>query len=96
MALRLGACLGSAPIFAVDGSQKPKTPERTNSQPLPKISRQEHHDHRPKKYSPMTDKDQIQMASALKAALISPNEPDRGGEPANIVDGLFAIARAID
>jgi len=32
----------------------------------------------------------------LKAALISPNEPDRDGEPSNIVDGLLAIARAID
>jgi hypothetical protein len=32
----------------------------------------------------------------LKAALISPNEPDRDGEPPNIVDGLFTIARAID
>jgi|AmaraimetFIIA100_FD_contig_31_16769229_length_260_multi_4_in_0_out_0_1 hypothetical protein len=44
----------------------------------------------------MTDKDQTQIAGALKTALISPNEPDRAGEPSNIVDGLFAIARAID
>jgi len=44
----------------------------------------------------MTDKDQAQIAGALKTALISPNEPDRAGEPSNIVDGLFAIARAID
>jgi len=44
----------------------------------------------------MTDKDQTQIAGALKTALISPNEPDLAGEPSNIVDGLFAIARAID
>ena len=44
----------------------------------------------------MTDKDQTQIAGALKTALISPNEPDRAGEPSNIVDALFAIARAID
>ena len=44
----------------------------------------------------MTEKDQTQIVGALKAALISPNEPDRAGEPSNIVDGLFAIARAID
>ena len=41
----------------------------------------------------MTEKDQTQIVGALKAALISPNEPDRDGEPSNIVDGLFAIAR---
>jgi hypothetical protein len=28
----------------------------------------------------MTDKDQTQIAGALKTALISPNEPDRAGE----------------
>jgi len=44
----------------------------------------------------MTEKVQTQIVGALKAALISPNEPDRDGEPSNIVDGLFAIARAID
>lgn len=32
---------------------------------------------------------------AIAAALISPNEADSNGEPANVVDGLFAIARAI-
>jgi hypothetical protein len=26
----------------------------------------------------------------------TPNQSDRDGEPANIVEGLFAIARAID
>jgi len=32
---------------------------------------------------------------AIAAGLISPNEADRNGEPANVVDGLFAIARAV-
>ena len=32
----------------------------------------------------------------LRDNLISPNEADSNGEPANIVDGLFAIARAIE
>jgi hypothetical protein len=36
-----------------------------------------------------------QLAEALRATLISPNEGDRNLEPANVVDGLFAIARAI-
>jgi hypothetical protein len=35
------------------------------------------------------------VARAITAALISPNEADSNGEPANVVDGLFAIARAI-
>jgi hypothetical protein len=30
------------------------------------------------------------------AWLTSPNEGDRNGEPANMVDGLFAVARALD
>ena len=33
---------------------------------------------------------------AIAAGLVSPNEADTNGEPANVVDGLFAIARAID
>jgi hypothetical protein len=36
------------------------------------------------------------VADALAMALISPNEADRNGEHANVVDGLFAIARALD
>jgi hypothetical protein len=36
------------------------------------------------------------IAEALCNTLISPNEEDRNLEPANIVDGLFAIARAVD
>ena len=35
-------------------------------------------------------------AVAIAAGLVSPNETDTNGEPANVVDGLFAIARAID
>jgi hypothetical protein len=36
------------------------------------------------------------VADALQSTLISPNEADSNSEPANVVDGLFAIARAID
>jgi len=36
------------------------------------------------------------VAAALQSTLISPNESDSNLEPANVVDGLFAIARAID
>lgn len=36
------------------------------------------------------------LAEAITDTLISPNENDRKKEPANVVDGLFAIARAID
>jgi len=36
------------------------------------------------------------VADALAMTLISPNEPDRNGEHANVVDGLFAITRALD
>lgn len=36
------------------------------------------------------------IAEALRTALISPNEADRNMEPANIVDGLFAIPRALE
>jgi hypothetical protein len=35
------------------------------------------------------------LADALTSTLQSVNECDRNGEPANVVDGLFAIARAI-
>lgn len=34
-------------------------------------------------------------AAAIREALISPNEHDQNLEPANVVDGLFAIARAL-
>lgn len=34
-------------------------------------------------------------AEALYETLISPNESDSNMEPANVVDGLFAIAKAI-
>jgi hypothetical protein len=36
------------------------------------------------------------VAKAIGYALVSPNEGDSNGEAANVVDGLFAIARAID
>lgn len=35
-------------------------------------------------------------AEAIWGTLQSPNERDSQGEDANVVDGLFAIARAID
>lgn len=35
------------------------------------------------------------IAKAIEDSLISPNEADRNLEPANVVDGLFALARAI-
>ncbi len=35
-------------------------------------------------------------ADAIRFTLISPNEADSNSEPANVVDGLFAIARALD
>jgi hypothetical protein len=35
------------------------------------------------------------IAKALRDTLISPNEADSNLEPANVVDGLFKIARAI-
>ena len=35
-------------------------------------------------------------ASAIRETLVSPNECDRNLEAANVVDGLFAIARALD
>lgn len=35
------------------------------------------------------------LAGVIEAGTVSPNELDLNGEPANVVDGLFAIARAI-
>lgn len=35
------------------------------------------------------------IADAIESAMFSPNEYDRNGEPANIVDALFAISRAL-
>jgi hypothetical protein len=35
------------------------------------------------------------IAEAIQATLISPNESDSNWEPANVVDGLYAIARAL-
>jgi len=36
------------------------------------------------------------LAHAIYEAFISPNEADRNLKRANVVDGLFAVARAID
>jgi hypothetical protein len=36
-----------------------------------------------------------ELGRLIYEALVSPNELDRNGEPANPTDGLFAIARAI-
>jgi len=36
------------------------------------------------------------IAKAMRNVLISPNECDSNFEAANVVDGLFAIARALD
>lgn len=36
------------------------------------------------------------LARAICDTLMTPNEEDRNGEPANVVDGLFAIARSLD
>jgi hypothetical protein len=35
------------------------------------------------------------VALAIEYALVSPNEMDRNFENANVVDGLFAISRAL-
>ncbi len=39
--------------------------------------------------------DNNQLAEAIRYTLVSPNECDSNLEPANVVDGLFAIARAL-
>jgi len=36
------------------------------------------------------------LSEAVWNTLRTPNEVDSNGEPANLVDGLFAIARSID
>ncbi len=36
-----------------------------------------------------------ETAQAIRETLTSPNEPDRNLEPANVVDALYAIARAL-
>jgi len=36
------------------------------------------------------------LKEVLMTTLSTPNEMDSNGEPANVVDGLFAIARAIE
>jgi hypothetical protein len=39
--------------------------------------------------------ERLDASNALRDALISPNECDANLEPANVVDGLFAIAPAL-
>lgn len=36
-----------------------------------------------------------ELEQAIREVFVSPNESDRNMEPANVVDGLFAIARAL-
>jgi hypothetical protein len=36
------------------------------------------------------------LTYAVQVGFESPNEMDQNGETANVVDGLFAIARALD
>jgi hypothetical protein len=40
----------------------------------------------------MSDRD---IASAIRDVFASPNETDRNAEPANLVDGVFQLARSI-
>ena len=40
-------------------------------------------------------KENKEIVDAIKFCFISPNEADSNFEPANIVDGLFSISRAI-
>lgn len=37
-----------------------------------------------------------EIRDVIETAFVSWNETDSAGEPANVVDGLFAIARALD
>jgi hypothetical protein len=39
--------------------------------------------------------DPMAIVDMLGEVFVSPNESDRNGEPTNVVDGLFAIARAL-
>lgn len=41
-------------------------------------------------------REKINFAEALRATFISPNELDSNWEPANVVDALCQIARAIN
>ncbi|HLI51012.1 MAG TPA: hypothetical protein VKU87_04400 [Thermomicrobiaceae bacterium] len=44
----------------------------------------------------MASSEQLELiARAIAENLSSPNELDRNLEPANVVDGLYAIARAV-
>ncbi len=41
-------------------------------------------------------KDKLTTADGIRMCFISPNERDANLEEANVVDGLFAIARALN
>jgi len=43
----------------------------------------------------MKDESLDEIVKALRYVFTSPNEMDRNFETANVVDGLFAVARAI-
>lgn len=45
---------------------------------------------------PVTPTDGQRIAHAIATVFVSPNEMDRNMEHANVVDGLFAIARALE
>jgi hypothetical protein len=45
---------------------------------------------------PQEVKETDETTKAIRATLVSPNERDSNLEAANVVDGLFAIARALD
>jgi hypothetical protein len=45
----------------------------------------------------MADSGQVDaLAAAIRSVLISTNESDSNLQPANVVDGLYRIARSID
>jgi hypothetical protein len=49
----------------------------------------------PTKNSPKASQEGTVIAKALEGLFSSPNESDSNGEEANVVDGLFAIARGL-
>lgn len=44
----------------------------------------------------MSESSDAKIAAAIRDVLVSPNEADSNFEHANVVDGLFAIARALN
>ena len=47
-------------------------------------------------YGCVVTQQRTDIGNAIRSTLVSPNESDSNGESANVVDGLFAIARAIE